>query len=64
MVVVRDADDIALGFQRKADAERVYKELSERLGKFGLELHPDKFVRGREPQAPRSGKACNVRFWA
>jgi len=42
MVVVRYADDIVLGFQRKADAERMYKELSERLGKFGLELHPDK----------------------
>jgi len=42
MVVVRYADDIVLGFQRKTDAERMYKELSERLGKFGLELHPDK----------------------
>jgi RNA-directed DNA polymerase len=42
MVVVRYADDIVLGFQRKADAERMYEALSERLGKFGLELHPDK----------------------
>jgi group II intron reverse transcriptase/maturase len=42
MVVVRYADDVVLGFQRKADAERMYKELGERMGKFGLELHPDK----------------------
>jgi RNA-directed DNA polymerase len=42
MVVVRYADDVVLGFQRKADAERMYQELGERLGKFGLELHPDK----------------------
>ncbi len=42
VVVVRYADDVVLGFQRKADAERMYKELSERMRKFGLELHPDK----------------------
>jgi len=42
MVVVRYADDIVLGFQHKTDAERMYQELGERLGKFGLELHPDK----------------------
>ena len=42
MVVVRYADDVVLGFQRKADAERMYQELGERMGKFGLELHPDK----------------------
>ncbi len=42
MVGVRYADDIVLGFQRQADAERMYQALGERLGKFGLELHPDK----------------------
>jgi len=42
MVVVRYADDIVIGFQRKADAERMWRELSQRMGKFGLELHPDK----------------------
>jgi group II intron reverse transcriptase/maturase len=42
MVVVRYADDVVLGFQRKVDAERMYQELGERMGKFGLELHPDK----------------------
>jgi len=42
MIVVRFADDIVLGFQYKSDAERFWKELSERMGKFRLELHPEK----------------------
>ena len=42
MIVVRFADDIVLGFQHKADAERFREELAQRLGKFALELHPDK----------------------
>ena len=42
VIVVRFADDIVLGFQYPSDAERLRQELAERLGKFGLELHPDK----------------------
>ena len=42
VVVVRYADDNVLGFQHLADADRFLAELRERLGKFGLELHPDK----------------------
>jgi group II intron reverse transcriptase/maturase len=42
VIVVRFADDIVLGFQNKADAERFRQELAARLGKFGLELHPEK----------------------
>jgi len=42
VIVVRFADDMVLGFQFKADAERFWKELAERFGKFGLELHPEK----------------------
>ena len=42
VVVVRYADDLVVGFQRRADAERFLKEFRERLAKFGLELHPDK----------------------
>ena len=42
VVVVRFADDIVLGFQHHSDAERFWKELAERLGKFRLELHPEK----------------------
>ena len=42
VVVVRYADDNVLGFQYRADADRFLTEFRERLGKFGLELHPDK----------------------
>jgi group II intron reverse transcriptase/maturase len=42
MMVVRYADDLVLGFQHRSDAERFWKELTERLGRFRLELHPDK----------------------
>ena len=42
VTVVRYADDVVLGFQRKADAERLWKELAERFAKFGLEMHPEK----------------------
>jgi RNA-directed DNA polymerase len=42
VVVVRYADDVILGFQHQADADRFLENLRERLGKFGLELHPDK----------------------
>jgi len=42
VIVVRYADDIVLGFQNQTDADRCREHLSERLKKFGLELHPDK----------------------
>jgi len=42
MIVVRYADDIVLGFQHRADAERFLQEWKNRMRKFGLELHPDK----------------------
>jgi group II intron reverse transcriptase/maturase len=42
VIVVRYADDAVLGFQYREDAERFLKELRERMGKFGLELHPEK----------------------
>ena len=42
MIVVRYADDVVLGFQHRSDAERFRNELTERLRKFRLELHPDK----------------------
>ena len=34
--------DTVLGFQYQTDADRFLENLRERLGKFGLELHPDK----------------------
>ena len=42
VIIVRYADDAVLGFEHRAEAERFLEELRERLGKFGLELHPEK----------------------
>jgi len=39
---VRYADDIAILFGSKTDAERVLRVLPKRFGKYGLSLHPDK----------------------
>ena len=41
-IVVRYADDAVLGFQHRAVAGKFLAALRERVGKFGLELHPDK----------------------
>ncbi|MGC2028804.1 MAG: group II intron reverse transcriptase/maturase, partial [Steroidobacteraceae bacterium] len=40
--LVRFCDDFVMCFMHKADAERVLAVLGKRLGKFGLQLHPDK----------------------
>lgn len=42
MIVVRYADDLVVGFERRADAERFLEEFRKRLAKFGLEIHPEK----------------------
>ncbi len=42
MIIVRYADDLLLGFEYEADAQRFQEELGQRLAQFGLELHPDK----------------------
>ena len=42
MIVVRYADDLVVGFEHRAEAERFLKEFQERLAKFGLEIHPEK----------------------
>src|SRR5215468_1226843 len=42
VIIVRYADDLVVGFQHRAEAERFLHEFRERLAKFGLELHPDK----------------------
>jgi RNA-directed DNA polymerase len=61
VVVIRYADDTILGFQHQADADRFLENLRERLGKFGLELHPDKtrrieFGRFAEQNRKRRGE--------
>jgi retron-type reverse transcriptase len=58
VIIVRYADDAVLGFEHRTEAERLLEELRERLGKFGLELHPEKtrliefgrFAAGRRKQ--------------
>ena len=42
VIVVRYADDILIGFQYRADGERFWHELQERLQRFGLELNAEK----------------------
>ena len=42
LVVVRYADDLVVGFESRAEAERFLKDFRERLAKFGLKLHPEK----------------------
>ncbi len=42
VIVIRYADDLVVGFQDRQDAERFLREFQERLGKFGLELQPEK----------------------
>jgi group II intron reverse transcriptase/maturase len=57
--LVRFADDFILGFQRKEDAEKVYRVLFKRFAKYGLSLHPEKTRRvpfGR-PEATKDGPA-------
>jgi len=61
VIVLRYADDIVLGFQWDTDADRFRKSLEERLGKFGLELHPEKtrrieFGRYAEKNRKRRGE--------
>src|ERR1700726_917061 len=42
VIVVRYADDLVVGFERRAEAERFLEEFRERLAKFGLELNAEK----------------------
>jgi group II intron reverse transcriptase/maturase len=61
VIVVRYADDIVIGFQRRDEAERCLEELRERLAKFGLKLHGGKtrlieFGRYAESNRKRRGE--------
>jgi len=67
--LVRYADDFVMLFAYKDDAERVLLVLGKRLGRFGLEIHPDKsrMVDFRyQPQASAAGVgkglATNFKF--
>jgi hypothetical protein len=57
--LVRFADDFVMLFAYKDGAERVLEVLGKRLGKYGLELHPDKtsMVDFRHKPKPAKGLA-------
>jgi len=63
VIVVRYADDAVVGFEHEEDAHRFLVALRERLGRFKLELHPDKtkLVRFREPCSSRAGASAGNR---
>jgi group II intron reverse transcriptase/maturase len=42
IIMVRYADDIVVGFEHQADAERFWKDMGTRLAEFALTLHPGK----------------------
>jgi RNA-directed DNA polymerase len=61
MIVVRYADDLVVGFESRAEAERFLEMFRERLAKFGLELHAEKtrlieFGRYAEQNRKRRGE--------
>jgi RNA-directed DNA polymerase len=54
-VLARFADDVAVIFEHRQDAERFLAVLPKRFGRYGLTLHPDKtrMVRFRRPDRVR-----------
>ena len=40
--MIRFADDAVMGFEFQEDAEKVFRVLPKRFGKYGLTIHPDK----------------------
>jgi RNA-directed DNA polymerase len=42
VIMVRYADDIVVGFEHQADAERFWEDMRARLAEFALTLHPGK----------------------
>ena len=42
IIVVRYADDIVVGFEHQADAERFREDMRARMAEFALTLHPGK----------------------
>jgi group II intron reverse transcriptase/maturase len=60
-VVVRYADDFVIGFEYESDARACLESLAERLGEFGLNLHPKKtrlieFGRNSAARREREGR--------
>ena len=57
-VLIRYCDDFVIGCARQDDAEQVMRWLGERLGEFGLALHPEKtrLLDYRRPHRDHCGK--------
>jgi RNA-directed DNA polymerase len=55
--LVRYADDLVIGFERREEAERVLEVLAKRMAKYGLRLHPEKtrLVPFARPPAGQNG---------
>ena len=61
MIIVRYADDFTIGFEHEVEAHACLDALRQRLGKFGLNLHPKKtrlleFGRGSAIRREREGR--------
>lgn len=65
-LLIRYADDFLIVCRREDDARRVLRVLPKRLGKYGLDLHPDKtrLVRFRRARrtSPTNGGAETLTF--
>ncbi len=57
--LIRYADDCAMVFEHRYDAERVFAVLAKRLAKFGLELHPEKTRLVQFKCPPKDGPTSN-----
>jgi len=57
-ILIRYCDDFVICFELREDAERVKDVLDKRLGRYGLELHPDKsrLLNFRRPSSNHRGK--------
>jgi len=65
--LVRYCDDFVIGFELEEDARRVMEVLPQRMGKYGLSLHPDKtrllpFRRPPRRQGSGQGEAATFDF--
>ena len=60
--LVRFCDDFVMLFAHEDDAQRVLAVLGKRLGKFGLELHPEKtrLVDFRPKRGPHNGEEATL----
>jgi group II intron reverse transcriptase/maturase len=55
--LVRYADDLVIGFERREEAEMVMGMLRQRMAEYGLRLHPEKtrLVPFERPKGPQDG---------